>query len=230
MRGMSDEPVLRCAGLTRAFEGPRDRLTILRGIDLEVSAGETVAILGPSGSGKSTWVHLLAGLDTPDEGEIWWGDLAVHDRRPRTLAEHRSNRVGLVFQNHYLLDELDARDNIALPGRIMGSRDLARADDLLRAIGLTERAGHRPHQLSGGERQRVAVARALYARPAILLADEPTGSLDRAHARGVFDLLLDLASSEGSAVVVVTHDESLLDRVDRAYVLSGGRLAPRVDS
>ena len=183
-----------------------------------------MAVLGPSGSGKSTLVHLLAGLDTPDEGEIWWGDLAVHGRRPRDLAAERSKRVGLVFQNHYLLDELNARDNVALPGRIAGSRDLARADELLRAVGLTQRAGHRPGQLSGGERQRVAVARALYARPSILLADEPTGSLDREHAQGVFDLLLDLAASEGSAVLVVTHDESLLTRVDRAWVLRDGRL------
>lgn len=186
-----------------------------------------MAILGPSGSGKSTLVHLLAGLDSPDAGEIWWGDLPVHRRRPRELAPERSRRVGLIFQNHYLLAELDALENIALPGRIAGTEDAGRAADLLDAVGLAGRAAHRPSQLSGGERQRVAVARALYARPSILLADEPTGSLDREHAHGVFDLLLELARLEGSAVLVVTHDESLLSRVDHAHVLRDGILKPR---
>lgn len=224
MRRMSVQPVLRCRGVARSFQGPREQLAILRSVDLEVDAGETVMILGPSGSGKSTLLHLLAGLDAPDAGEIWWGDVPIHGRRPRDLASERSRNVGLVFQNHYLLAELDALDNVALPGRITGSRDGRRAEELLRAVGLAGRSGHRPSQLSGGERQRVAVARALYARPAILLADEPTGSLDRDHAHAVFDLLLELASTEGSAVLVVTHDESLLGRVDRAHELRDGSL------
>ena len=183
-------------------------------------------MLGPSGSGKSTLMHLLAGLDAPDAGEIWWGDVPVHERRPRRLAAERSRRVGLVFQNHYLLDELDALENVCIPGRISGGHDPQRGLQLLERVGLHERAHHRPNQLSGGERQRLAVARALFHRPPIVLADEPTGSLDRRHAAGVFTMLLDMARAQGSAVVVVTHDEELVNRLARRYRLENGVLEP----
>jgi lipoprotein-releasing system ATP-binding protein len=197
---------------------------VLSGASLRVEPGDVVAVLGPSGSGKSTLVHLLAGLDQPDAGEVWWGDLPVHARRPQALATERARMVGLVFQNHYLLKELSLLENVMLPGRIVGELDEARARELLARVGLESRQGAVPGRVSGGERQRAAVARALALRPRLLLADEPTGSLDRTNARAVFDLLLELARERDTAVVMVTHDEELVRSVDRRYHLDGGRL------
>lgn len=224
--GIEPRAALRCTGVERTYRGPGNGLAILRGVDLAVPSGEVVAILGPSGSGKSTLLHLLAGLDKPDAGEIWWNDVAVHERGPRRLATFRSKQVGLVFQNHYLLEELDALENASLPGRITGDHDPDRGRALLEAVGLGDRVHHLPNQLSGGERQRLAVARALFHRPGIVLADEPTGSLDRAHASGVFQMLIDLARAERSAVVVVTHDHDLVAGLSRRYLLRNGRLEP----
>ncbi len=201
---------------------------MLQGADLNVEAGHVVAILGPSGSGKTTLLHLLAGLDTPTSGEVWWGDFAVHAHAPRTLARQRAERVGLVFQDPHLLPELKALDNVSLPGRIRGRVDRERAAALLEAVGLAGRGDADPRVLSGGERQRVAVARALYADPPILLADEPTGSLDRATARTVFEMLVTLARSQGRAVVMVTHDEGLVQDVDGRYFLESGILKARI--
>ena len=199
---------------------------MLSGASLRVGAGEVVAILGPSGSGKSTLIHVLAGLDTPDQGEVWWGDLAVHRRKPKTLADERARTLGLVFQNHYLLKELSLLENVMLPGRIAGRPDEERCRSLLARVGLEKRQHAVPGKVSGGERQRAAVARALALRPGLVLADEPTGSLDRDSARGVFELLLEMAREEGTAVVMVTHDEGLVGGVERRYRLVGGRLEP----
>ena len=232
--------MLRCAGVRRSFVGPRGAIDVLRGVDLRVEPGEVVAILGPSGSGKSTLLHILAGLDGIDgpagtgsragddvaAGEVWWGDVPVHDVAPRRLGHRRAEHVGLVFQNHYLLEELSALENVTLPGRIRGSVDVARGERLLRAVGLEQRAEHRPRKLSGGERQRVAVARALYSRPPLVLADEPTGSLDRATAEQVYASLLGAAEREGAAVVV-THDEHLVEGSARRLELENGRLRAR---
>jgi len=184
---------------------------VLRGVDLAVDAGEVAAVLGPSGSGKSTLLHLLAGLDRPDGGKIWWDDFPVHEHTPSRLASRRARTVGLVFQNHYLLEDLTLLENVTLPMRITGGIDLERAASLLARVGLSDRAGFLPGKVSGGERQRAAVARALALKPPLLIADEPTGSLDHRRAVAVFGMLLELAVSDGCAVVVVTHDESLLD-------------------
>ncbi len=219
------DPVLACRALRRDFVTPAGPLRVLRGVDLKVRRGEVVAILGPSGSGKTTLLHLLAGLDRPSGGEVWWGDLPVHERPPRALAEVRAERVGLVFQDPHLLSELDALANVTLPGRIRGRVSERRGRELLAAVGVAERARARPATLSGGERQRVAVARALYADPPLVLADEPTGSLDRASARAVFDLLVRLARERGRAVVMVTHDEGLVHDLDARYRLEDGVLA-----
>src|SRR5690625_2157554 len=174
-------PVLCCKNLTRTYQaGPEQELDVLTGVDLTMQAGEVAAILGPSGSGKSTLLHLLAGLDSPTSGEIWWGEFPVHEHRPQDLASMRSQHVGLIFQQHYLLQELTVLENVTLPGRIHGRLDPGLGRDLLEAVGLSDRADYLPRKLSGGERQRAAVARALYGRPRIILADEPTGSLDRA--------------------------------------------------
>ncbi len=199
---------------------------VLRGVDLEVDAAEVVAILGPSGSGKSTLLHLLAGLDVPTGGRIYWGDLAVHEKRPQALADVRARRIGLIFQHHYLLEDLTVLENVTLPGRIRGAVDLARGRELVASVDLGSREHAYPRTLSGGERQRVAVARALYAKPPVVLADEPTGSLDRANAVAVYQLLLGLARDEQTAVVLVTHDAGLVAGLARRYALEEGRLRP----
>ena len=216
--------VLRARGLVRSFDTPTGPLTILAGVDLTVRAGETWAIQGPSGSGKSTLLHLLAGLDRPTGGSVAWGELDLFSLSERRISRERQARVGLVFQRHHLLEALTALENVTLPGRIRGRIDRARAEALLDRVGLSARAGARPAHLSGGERQRVAVARALYAHPPVLLADEPTGNLDRASAAAVGDALWEAARAEGAAVLIVTHDDRLAERAAFRCVLEGGRL------
>lgn len=215
---------LSCSSLTRTFATPRGGLDILRGVDLSVFEAQVVAILGPSGSGKSTLLHLLGGLDRPTSGEIYWGERRIDALSQKLLARERARRLGLVFQQHYLLEDLNVLENVTLPGRIRGRVDRARGEALLARVGLVERATFLPKRLSGGERQRVAVARSLYSRPQVILADEPTGSLDRVSAAEVYALLAQLAREERSAVVMVTHDEGLVDGVDARYVLEGGVL------
>lgn len=217
--------VLACRDLWRTFATPGGALEVLRGVELEVRAGSIVAILGPSGSGKTTLLHLLAGLDRIERGEVLWSELPVHASLPRELARHRAEHVGLVFQDPHLLADLDARENVLIPGRIVGAVDPARADALLAAVGLAGRADAFPATLSGGERQRVALARALVLDPPLVLADEPTGSLDRTTAHEVFAMLVRIARERGTAVVMVTHDEGLVREVDARYRLIDGVLA-----
>jgi len=193
-------------------------------LSLELAPGEARAILGPSGSGKTTLVHLLAGILPLKSGRLWWGEVEVSDLKEEELVRLRRERVGLVFQHHYLLDELSALENVMLPGLISGKADRQRAHELLAAVGLERQAGLLPAELSGGERQRVAVARALYPRPNVVLADEPTGSLDRANAVRVRDLLAALAKENGAAVLFATHDEALVAGWP-AWRLENGRLA-----
>lgn len=232
MSGTYSNPVssvLACEGLYRSYQAPGGAINVLRGVTLSVERGEVVAVLGPSGSGKSTLLHLLAGLDRPDAGTIAWDGFPVHEHNPASLAARRGRTVGLVFQNHYLLDDLSLLENVMLPGRIQGELDEPRARQLLERMGLAERADFLPERVSGGERQRAAVARALALAPPILLADEPTGSLDRARAEEVFRLLLEQAREQGCAVVLVTHDESLLERaVPAGTALSVMRLSEGV--
>lgn len=219
--------VLTCKALYRAFAAPGGAVEVLAGASLSLEAGEVVAVLGPSGSGKSTLLHLLGGLDRPDSGEIWWGDFPVHEHPPRQLAGRRASYVGLVFQNHYLLSDLTLLENVTLPSRIMGRPDEKRARELLTRVGLEGRLHFPPSRVSGGERQRAAVARALALKPPLLLADEPTGSLDHQRAESVFELLLELAREEDTAVVVVSHDERLVAGAHvRRLRLADGRLSP----
>ncbi len=219
--------VLECRDIQRSFTTAGQTVEVLKGVWLGIKASEVIAILGPSGSGKSTLLHLLAGLDKPTKGEIYWQSKPIQNLHQNQLAALRLTQLGLVFQHHYLLDELTVFENVSLAGRLKGSIDPHRANQLIEAVGLSQRKSFLPKYLSGGEKQRVAVARALYSRPLLVLADEPTGSLDRENSRVIYQLLVDLARREGSAVVMVTHDEGLVKDVDKRYYLDEGVLSLR---
>lgn len=220
-------PVLQAQGLGKRFqEGPLD-VQVWQNLELSVQAGDTLAIVGASGSGKSTLLHVLGGLEAPSEGQVWW---AGQNWQQLNLAEQgrwRNQHLGFIYQFHHLLGELSALENVAMPLRIRRwsvADSHACAAGMLHSVGLGQRLQHRPAELSGGERQRVAIARALVTQPACVLADEPTGNLDRTTATQVFDLMLGLAQQQATALVLVTHDEQLAQRCGQRAHLSAGQL------
>ncbi|HQO15455.1 MAG TPA: lipoprotein-releasing ABC transporter ATP-binding protein LolD [Methylotenera sp.] len=219
--------ILRCIGLQKTYAGLE--VPVLAGIDFSVSAGEQVVVVGASGSGKSTLLHLLAGLDSPSQGEVMLMGKSLKSMTETNKGLMRNQSLGFVYQFHHLLPEFTALENVALPLLIRNSarrEAYQQASEMLTKVGLGHRLEHLPGELSGGERQRAAVARALVTKPKCVIADEPTGNLDRTTAHQVFDMLLDINQTQGVALVVVTHDLELAAKMQRQYRLVDGLLQP----
>jgi len=223
---MSHAPLLRASNLKRSFKIGRRSIDVLRGISLEVAAGECVFLCGASGAGKTTLLYTLAGLERPEAGEVFFESTSVYGIGGSRLARLRNTRMGFVFQSYYLLPELTALENVLVPALIGRNEARERAEALLKRVGLGERMHHLPAELSGGEQQRVAIARALINDPSVLFADEPTGNLDSHTGESIIELLLGLGREERRTLVVVTHDTALAQRGDRILHIEDGVIAP----
>ena len=220
------EYLIECRDVTKAYHDGETDVSVLKALNLKIKAGERLAIVGPSGAGKSTLLHLLGGLDKPTDGTVLVQGKSWQDVSEKTRCHIRNKHIGFVYQFHYLLPEFTALENVAMP-LLLAGRDkdevLAEAESMLTEVGLSSRLTHKPAQLSGGERQRVAIARALVPRPMCVLADEPTGNLDRATATQVFDVMLELNVSRHTALVVVTHDQTLAEKLGNILMLEDSR-------
>lgn len=219
--------IVVCQDLSKVYQEGRLATSVLEGVNLSVSPGELLAIVGTSGSGKSTLLHLLGALDAPSTGEVVFNGKNIHKLSAKQQAKWRNQELGFVYQFHHLLSEFTALENVAMPLLIAGEPikiAQQKALDLLTRVGLSERVKHRPSELSGGERQRVAIARALINKPSLVLADEPTGNLDAKSAESVYKLLKELNAELGTAFIVVTHDQQLANKLDRQLYMSNGIL------
>lgn len=227
LSGLTETGPLVVSDVCKSFRWGESPIEVLRGVSMEVGGGESLAIVGPSGSGKSTLLHIIGGLDHADSGSVRLGDQDVTVMGERELAMFRNRHVGFVFQDHHLLPQLSVLDNVLVPvlaGRPVVPEDVERASGILDSVGLGDRLGHRPAELSGGQRERVAIARALVMGPRMILADEPTGNLDRRTAEQVTELLVSLPGEHGTILVVVTHAESLAGAMGRRVELVDGGL------
>lgn len=221
------ESVLECRSVVRRFDEGASVLEVLSGVDLTINPAERVAIIGASGSGKTTLLQIMGGLDTPTSGEVLIANQAMHEMSEIGKGEVRNRYLGFVYQFHHLLPEFSAAENVAMPlmiRRVGKEKALDVASKLLERVGLGERLTHKPGELSGGERQRAAVARALIARPKLVLADEPTGNLDAGNGEHVLQLMLELNRELETSLVIVTHDHAIAERMDRVMILEDGRL------
>jgi len=218
---------VRASGLTKTYQSGRNRVVVFKDVSLEISEGEMVAIVGPSGAGKSTLLHLLGGLDRPTAGSVKVGKFDIFKLADVDLARFRNGEIGFIFQFHHLLPEFTAVENTMMPlliGRSSHGAAIERAESMLKSVGLSDRATHRPGELSGGEQARVALARALVARPRLLLADEPTGDLDSKTSESIHALLKEVHRSQKLTSVIVSHNERLASICDRVLHLEDGRL------
>lgn len=219
--------LLEARNLHKTYQLDRRNLPVLRGVDLQLKRGGFLALRGASGAGKSTLLHLLAGLDTPTVGEVYFGGINLVQLSGRQLAVLRNRKIGFIFQAYHLLPELDALENVCAPariGRMPAAQAEKRARALLQRVGLGDRLSHRPSELSGGEQQRVAIARALINNPELILADEPTGNLDSATGLEIIDLLCELHAEHKTALLIATHDPTVASRAPHVIVLADGRI------
>ena len=222
-------PLLSVRGVHKSYALGRRAVSVLRGVDLQMGEGDFVALRGASGTGKSTLLHLLGGLDMPDQGEIWLAGRNLATLTLRDLTRVRNTQVGFIFQAYHLLPELDALENVCLPARMArrNAKDAeARGRDLLARVGLRERIEHKPYELSGGEQQRVAIARALMNTPGLILADEPTGNLDAHTGEEIIDLLCAIRAERQATLIIATHDLKVASRAPRAVELVDGQIRP----
>ena len=228
---MNNNIVLKCTNIGKSYRDGSLNVQVLKNLNLEVKEGEGISIIGSSGSGKSTLLHILGGLDKPSEGKITLMNRDISDMSQRKLGELRNNYLGFVYQFHHLLPEFSALENVMMP-LLIGKKNKAEAEtqaaDMLEKVGLKQRILHRPSELSGGERQRAAIARALVTRPKCLLADEPTGNLDRKNAQNILDMMMDLKTELNTSLIVVTHDDELAIRFERVMTMQDGYLQSKV--
>lgn len=217
--------MIRATDVHRSYFLGKKEIEVLKGIDLEIKAGEKVFLCGPSGAGKTTLMYTLAGLETPKKGKVYVEEVSFYDQSSSFQAKLRNDKIGYIFQNYFLLPELTALENVLVPGMIGGASRREEAETALKRVGLSKRMDHLPAELSGGEQQRVAIARALVNSPSMIFADEPTGNLDSANGEEVMKILMEVVEEQNATLVVVTHDTSLSSMGDRVLMIRDGKVA-----